>query len=258
MIMNEPFESVPFIIGVVLSIVFLLTGVYQIITGKKSFLMCLLVRRCNLADSFTKVYGCMAMIEGCILLGICLGYWYFSRVEIVYIGFVLLCVLGFCEPFAIRKYQVDIEGTDKKRIIINSIFIIMIISIGIYFRPMTISSLFDDTTDIKISYSILGVSDGETYIDSTDYYPLTEEEKVNMLSVLSKYTYERKLSTFFQRASQTRIGNEMVMLYTEKMEKESQIICISSLGEIIVNNHVYTAKDSWKMIEEMKDVIGVR
>lgn len=258
MIMNEPFESVPFIIGVLLSIVFLLTGVYQIITGKKSFLMCLLVRRCNLADSFTKVYGCMTMIEGCILLGICLGYWNFSRAEIVYIGFVLLCIIGFCEPFVIRKYQVDIEGADKKRIIINSIFIIMIICAGIYFRPMTISSLFDDVTDIKISYSTLGVSDGETYIDSTDYYPLTEGEKVNMLSVLSRYTYERKLSTFLPNGFSNRIGNEVVMLYTEQREKESQVIYISSLGEIIVNNRVYTAKNSWKMIEEMKDIIGVR
>ncbi len=247
--MNESFESFPLIIGVVLSIVFLLTGVYQIITGKKSFLMCLLVRRCNLADSFTKVYGCMTMIEGCILLGICLGYWNFSRAEIVYIGFVLL---------VIRKYQVDIEGADKKRIIINSIFIIMIICAGIYFRPMTISSLFDDVTDIKISYSTLGVSDGETYIDSTDYYPLTEGEKVNMLSVLSRYTYERKLSTFLPNGFSNRIGNEVVMLYTEQREKESQVIYISSLGEIIVNNRVYTAKNSWKMIEEMKDIIGVR
>lgn len=253
--MNEFFEFIPLIVSIVLSIEFLLTGIYQIITGKKSFLMRKLMRKYNLADGFTKVYGCMATIAGCILLGICFAYWYFSKVGIMYIGLIFLCILVFCEPFIIRKYQIDIEGTDKKHIITQSIFVLLIISVGLYFRPMTISSLFDDTTVIKISSSNLGIAAGETYIDSTGYYPLTDEEKEHILSILSKYTYARKMSTIFSNGSSNRIGNEIILLYTENSEKESQVICISSLGEIIVDNHVYTAKDSWKMIEEVKEII---
>ena len=76
-----------------------------------------------------------------------------------------------------------------------------------------------------------------------------------MLSILSKYTYARKMSIIFSNGPSNRIGNEIILLYTENIEKKSQIICISSLGEVIVDNHVYTAKDSWKMIEEMKEII---
>ena len=76
--MNELFESIPLLICIVLSIVFLLTGIYQIITGKKSFLMHILVRKYNLADGYAKVDGYMTTIAGCILLGTCFGYWYFS------------------------------------------------------------------------------------------------------------------------------------------------------------------------------------
>ena len=253
--MNELFESIPLIGIIVLSIVFILTGIYQIITGRKSFLMRTLVRKYTLADSFAKIDGCMTTITGCILLGTCLGYCYFSKMEIIYIGVVFLCILVFCEPFVIRKYQMDIEGTDKKRIITNSIFVPLIISVGLYFRPMNISSLFDNTTVIKISYSNLGIADGETYINATGYYPLTEEEKTHMLSILSKYTYARKMSTIFSNGSSNGIGNEIILLYTKNKEKESQIICISSLNEIIVDNHVYAAKDSWKMIEEIKEII---
>ena len=153
--MNEFFEFIPLIVSIVLSIEFLLTGIYQIITGKKSFLMRKLVRKYNLADGFTKAYGCMATIAGCILLGICFAYWYFSKVGIMYIGLIFLCILVFFEPFIIRKYQIDIEGTDKKHIITHGIFVLLIISVSLYFRPMTISSLFDDTTVIKISSSNL-------------------------------------------------------------------------------------------------------
>lgn len=148
----------------------------------------------------------------------------------------------------------DIDGTNKKSIIKNSIFVLLIISIGFYFRPMSISSLFDDTTVIKISYSNLGIADGETYIEDTGYYTLTEEEKTYLLSKLSKYTYFRKISTIFSNGSLNGIGNEIIMLYTENREKESQIIFISSLGEIIVDNRVYTAKNSWKIIEEVKEI----
>lgn len=256
--MNELFESIPLLICIVLSIVYLLTGIYQIITGKKSFLMHILVRKYNLADGYTKVDGYMTTIAGCILLGTCFGYWYFSKMEIIYIGVVFLCILVFCEPFVIRKYQVDIEGTDKKRIIAHSIFILLIISVGLYFRPMSISSLFDDTTVIKISYSNLGIADGETYIENTDYNTLTAEEKTQLLSILSKYTYVRKMSTVFSNGSSNGVGSEILLLYTENRENESQTICISSLNEIIVDNHVYTAHNSRKMIEEVKEIISVR
>ena len=63
------------------------------------------------------------------------------------------------------------------------------------------------------------------------------------------------MSTIFSNGSSNRIENEIILLYTENSEKESQVICISSLGEIIVDNHVYTAKDSWKMIKEVKEII---
>ena len=123
---------------------------------------------------------------------------------------------------------------------------------------MSISSLFDDTTVIKISYSNLGIADGETYIENTDYNTLTAEEKTQLLSILSKYTYARKMSTVFSNGSSNGVGSEILLLYTENRENESQTICISSLNEIIVDNHVYTTKDSWKMIEELKEIISVR
>ena len=69
----------------------------------------------------------MATIAGCILLGICFAYWYFSKVGIMYMGLIFLCILVFCEPFIIRKYQIDIEGTDKKHMHLGSILQILII-----------------------------------------------------------------------------------------------------------------------------------
>ena len=66
------------------------------------------------------------------------------------------------------------------------------------------------------------------------------------------------MSTVFSNGSSNGVGSEIILLYTENREKESQTICISSLNEIIVDNHVYTTKDSWKMIEELKEIISVR
>lgn len=82
-----------------------------------------------------------------------------------------------------------------------------------------------------------------------------DKKEVIFWTILSKYTYARKMSTIFSNGSSNRIENEIILLYTENSEKESQVICISSLGEIIVDNHVYTAKDSWKMIKEVKEII---
>ena len=42
-------------------------------------------------------------------------------------GLIFLCILVFCEPFIIRKYQIDIEGTDKKHMHLGSILQILII-----------------------------------------------------------------------------------------------------------------------------------
>ena len=87
---------------------------------------------------------------------------------------------------------------------------LLTISVGLYFRPMSISSLFDDTTVIKISYSNLGIADGETYIENTDYSTLTAEEKTQLLSILSKYTYARKMSTVFSNGSSNGVGSEII------------------------------------------------
>ena len=63
-------------------------------------------------------------------------------------------------------------------------FIVLLICLAIYFKPVSLSTVVDEDCQVKITISELGVRNGEAYIDSVPYQSITLQQKNSILALL--------------------------------------------------------------------------
>lgn len=147
---------------------------------------------------------------------------------------------------------------NKKRKLFLAIMIgVLIVGCLLYFRPLKLADLANETQYIVITYQELGIKNGSSYMNSTNYNEITEDEKSRIIDVLKQHSYKRTFRTFFSDGSLTELGDEMVSIYIyDETNKLINTIFIAGSDHISVNGKVYTLKKSSAVIEELLGIVN--
>ena len=144
----------------------------------------------------------------------------------------------------------------KKAIYLVVIVIVLLICIIAFFKPLSLSDIARENTQIKMVFSELGVRDGEAYIDSVDYQDITTEQKSAILILLEKYTYKRTLGTLFSDGSISELGDKTLYIYVYDDVSLVGSIFVSSSGRIAVNEKNYHMENAEQFIEQIIEIMG--
>ncbi|MDD7738495.1 MAG: hypothetical protein SOT28_02785 [Fusicatenibacter sp.] len=236
-----------------LGILFCSFGIYQFLSGKPTVLSKKLLQKYNLDDQFIRMHGILYVIAGCILWGILLFYRGSSgNISAIYAGLILLGILYCVELFFIFKKQRNIEKFPVGEAGKGCLLILFTALIAIWFRPFPLIDLLEDAEKIQISIQEFGVdAGGDAYIDESASVELSSEEKENLISVSSQYHYYRNLSSFKEDGTFQGFPNEIIVIYAEE-NADTKVIIITSMQEIVIENHSYTMPNSWELVDDIK------
>lgn len=239
----------------IFAFLFLLFGFYQFLTGKQTILSNKLLQEYNLSHSFIKKHGILYIIMGCVLLVIVFFYSRSGHIFALYTGFILL-VISYCiELFLAIKNEKNIDGISRKAVVKAGLLIVFSIIIVTYFRPIQLSDLLENAETIQVSVQELGVDNsGTAYIGEPACTVLSSQEKEEIITVAEKYSYYRKLSSLLQYDRNKGFSNKILLLYV-KENTQIKTICITSMQEIIIENHSYTMATSWEFIDNVQSLL---
>ena len=80
----------------------------------------------------------------------------------------------------------------RKKVIYSIAFsLLLIISIIIYFKPLSFSNINEENSTISILLNEYSIQNGEPIIDVLEYKDINPEQECAVLSILGKYTYRR-------------------------------------------------------------------
>lgn len=240
----------------VLAFLLCIFGLYQFITGKRTILSKKILQKYNLPSSFIKQDGMLSIVIGCILFGIMIFYSMSNNIDVLYIGYIILAIFSGIELFFIIKNQKNLDGIPKKEI--GKAFLILLLSIIFvtYFRPVPLYDLFEHAETIQVSVQELGVNNsGTAYIDETARFVLSPQEKEGLITVANPYRYYRNLSSLLKYDGSTKgFPDKILMLYVKENE-QIKTICVTSMQEIIIDNHSYTMGNSWEFMDDLQSLL---
>lgn len=144
----------------------------------------------------------------------------------------------------------------KKTIYLAVIFIVLLICIIAFFKPLPLSDIAQENHQIKMVLSELGVRNGEAYIDCVDYQAITPEQKSAILTLLEKYTYRRTFGTLFSDGSVSGLGDKTLSIYVYDDVSLVGNIFVSSSGKIAVNEKSYSMENAEQFIEQIIEIVG--
>lgn len=241
----------------VLAFLFSVFGLYQLLTGKQTVLSKKILQKYNLSHDFIKKHGMLCVLIGCITFGIMLFYSISDNIYILYVGIIILEISYCIESFLVIKNQKNIDGI-RYRAVGKACLLILFTTVFVaYFRPVSLSDLLKQAETIQVSVQELGVnSSGTAYIDESDRDVLSSQEKEDVITAARQYSYYRNLSSLLKYdGSKNGSPDKVVMLYVEE-NSQIKTICITSMQEIIIDNHCYTMADSREFIEDLKSIRG--
>lgn len=141
---------------------------------------------------------------------------------------------------------------NKKNIIFALIIVIIIACLSIYFKPIKLSKTISENNTIMLLVTELGVKNGEPYIDTKDYKNITDKQKNNIIELFNNYSYTRTFTTHFSDGSISDNGDKIIYIYLYDSDKLIDYICISSSGNISVNDKTYKIKDATEFINKIQ------
>ena len=136
------------------------------------------------------------------------------------------------------------------------VFIVLLICLAPYFKPVSLSAVIDEDCQVKITINELGVRNGEAYIDSVPYQSITLEQKNSILALLEQYAYQRTFATPFSDGSLSGLGNRVLYIYVYDDISLVNNICITSSGKISINEKSYHMKNADQFIELIAEIMG--
>jgi len=141
----------------------------------------------------------------------------------------------------------------KKTTYLLVIVIVLLICIIAYFKPLSFSNAASENSKITMILNEYVIRNGEPDIDVAEYQDITTEQKSALLTVLEKYSYKRTFGTLFSNGSMSGIGNKMLSIYV--FDDNSDIIFVTSSGQIVVNGKNYSMKNAEQLIEQIIDIV---
>ena len=144
----------------------------------------------------------------------------------------------------------------KKTIYTIGIVIVLLVSIVVYCKPLSLSDAANEDNQIIMILNEYGVRNGEPYLDSTEYKDLTMEQNRSVLTVLEKYPYRRTIGTPFSDGSISGLGTQMLSIYVFDMTASIDSIFVTSSGKIAVNGKNYTMKNAEQFIAEIVEIVA--
>lgn len=141
----------------------------------------------------------------------------------------------------------------KKTMCYILIFALMFIGAIIYFIPMKVSDCLENSSQISIIMSEMGVRDGKPFIEPINYSDITEEQNEAIFTLCSQYTYRRTIRTWSSDGSITEIGDKIAYIYGN--DENSIPIILSSSGKISVNNKTFKMKHAERFMEQLIEIL---
>lgn len=144
----------------------------------------------------------------------------------------------------------------KKTIYLVVIVIVLLVSVAVFFKPLSLSDIANENNQIIMVLSEFEVRNGEAYIDSVGYQEITTEQKRGILNLLEKYTYRRTFGTLFSDGSMSGLGDKMLSIYVYDDASLSGSILVSSSGKIEINGKNYNMKNTEQFIEQIIEIMN--
>ena len=141
----------------------------------------------------------------------------------------------------------------KKTLCAIGIAAVLLISTIIYFKPLSLSVLANDSNQVSMVWNEIGVRDGTAYMDCVEYQSLTSDQNRAILSLLDKYTYNRTLRTLFSDGSMS--GYYALNIYLSNEISMNNYIFVSSSGEILVHGKTYHMENAEQLIEQVLEIV---
>ncbi len=140
----------------------------------------------------------------------------------------------------------------KKRLCILAVVVLLLVCMAAFFRPLSLSNLVGQNSQIQMVLSEFGVRNGEPYNDSTNYMEITVEQTRAILSILDKATYRRTFGSLFSNG--TISGDKILNIYIYDGESLVGGILVSSSGSIAVNGKTYSMKHAERFMEQIIEI----
>ena len=141
----------------------------------------------------------------------------------------------------------------KKNICLISIISFLLILIIIFFMPLSLSDLVNNSNHISMVWNEIGVHNGMTYMDCVEYQSLTTEQNKAILSLLDEYTYKRTFRTLLPDNSMP--DYYALNIYLSNETSMNNYIFVSSSGEILIHGKTYRMKNAEHFIEQILEVV---
>ena len=147
-------------------------------------------------------------------------------------------------------------SNDPKKICFITIIIVALGGLLLYFRPLPLSNLVNDSIQILATEIEYVVKDDMAYHNVTNYTEISDVQKNEIQALFENYSYKRTLGTLFSDGSLDGFFNKVVHISVYKEGDSFNIITITDAGKIAVNDKTYKIQDSAGLIEAMLEIIS--
>ena len=145
---------------------------------------------------------------------------------------------------------------NKKAVCGIAICVALLLCGALYFRPLSLSDNIRESNSFIVQINDFGVRNGEPYIDSSSYDTLTDEQKGEIIELLSAFSYQRTLKTYLSDGSMEQVGDRVVYLYIYDGATLSESIYVSDSGQLSVNDLLYQMKDAKQFNEQLEAILN--
>lgn len=142
---------------------------------------------------------------------------------------------------------------NKKIIYLISVITFLLILTISYFIPLSLSGLVNNSNQVSMVWNDIGVRNGMTYMDCTEYQSLTTEQNKAILALLDEYTYRRTVRTLLPDDSMP--DYYALNIYFSNETSMNNYIFVSSSGEILIHGKTYHMKNAEQFIEQILEIV---
>ncbi len=129
------------------------------------------------------------------------------------------------------------------------IAVLLLICTILYFKPLSLSNVADKNTKMYITLIEYHFENGETISDTTEYQYITEEQQMEILSVLDEYTYRRTFGTLFSNGTMHDLGNKVLYI------ANGQIMTVTATGKLAINGKTYSIGNAEQLIRQILEIV---
>ncbi len=126
----------------------------------------------------------------------------------------------------------------------------------VYFLPLSLSDTINKDSTMLFTKIDITVSDGQSFHEATIYNDVTEEQKDNVLHLLSEFSYSRNIKTLFSDGSMSdNTGDGYLYITIYNQTDYAGTIVVAHDDEISLNNKNYTMNNSSDFINSIIEII---